>query len=180
MAKNREDSENPVTDEESDVKAPSQAEKPDDVRVYSRPASGNGLNLNVFRMFKPNQGKQIRLWSALGAGLLIVAGWVWMVPKFQTSFTGSREWMAPALALAISAVVAFAVWYFVGVSRKSVDFLIATESEMKKVTWSSRKEVWGATKVVIGMVVFMAVGLFVVDLAFTYFFSKIGVLKTPF
>jgi preprotein translocase subunit SecE len=61
-----------------------------------------------------------------------------------------------------------------------VDFLIATESEMKKVTWSSRKEVWGATKVVIGMVIFLAVGLFCVDFAFTWFFWKIGVLKAPF
>ena len=178
MAKNRDDNKNPVADQESNLMDGADQRVPAAAPV--RTAAGKGMNLNLFSMFKPNQGKQIRLWSAVGAGLLILGGWVWMVPKLQMSFTGQQEWMAPAVAFVISAVVALVVWYFVGVNRTSVDFLIATESEMKKVTWSSRKEVWGATKVVIGMVVFMAVGLFVVDLAFTYFFSKIGVLKTPF
>jgi preprotein translocase subunit SecE len=175
MAKNR-DYKNPLADEESDVIDAADAGKP----APLRPTVRKGVNLNLFSMFKPNQGKQIRLWSAVGAGLLVLGGWVWMVPKLQVSFTGQQEWIAPAVASAISGLVALVVWYFVGVSRTSVDFLIATESEMKKVTWSSRKEVWGATKVVIGMVIFMAIGLFVVDLAFTFFFSKIGVLKTPF
>ena len=31
----------------------------------------------------------------------------------------------------------------------NVDFLIATDSEMKKVNWTSRKELIGSTKVVI-------------------------------
>jgi preprotein translocase subunit SecE len=139
-----------------------------------------GRRRNLFRMYKPNQGKQIRLWTAVGSGVLIAGGWLWAVPKLQVSFSVQREWMAPAIALAVSAAVAVVVWWLVGVSRTCVDFLIATESEMKKVTWSSRKEVWGATKVVIGMVIFLAVGLFCVDFAFTWFFWKIGVLKAPF
>ncbi len=139
-----------------------------------------GWKFNFVRMYKPNQGKQIRLWSAIGSGLLIVGGWLWAVPKLQVSFTAQREWVATAIAMGVSAVLAAVVWWLVGVSRGAVDFLIATESEMKKVTWSSRKEVWGATKVVIGMVIFMAVGLFCVDFGFTWFFWKIGVLKAPF
>jgi preprotein translocase subunit SecE len=139
-----------------------------------------GRRFNLFRMYKPNQGKQIRLWSAIGSGLLICGGWLWAVPKLQVSFSAQREWLAPVIALAVSAVIAAVVWWLVGVNRKSVDFLIATESEMKKVTWSSRKEVWGATKVVIGMVIFLAFGLFCVDFGFTWFFWKIGVLKAPF
>ncbi len=102
------------------------------------------------------------------------------VSELQVAYAGQREWMAAAITAAVCAVVALATWYFVGVHRGSVDFMIATESEMKKVTWSSRKEVWGATKVVIGMVIFMAVGLFVVDIGFTWFFTRIGVLRTPF
>ena len=129
MAKNRDDK-NPATDaEESELMdeadARTQAPEP------SRPA-GKGTSLNLFSMYKPNQGKQIRLWSAVGAGLLILGGWVWMVPKLQLSFSAQNEATAPAVAFAISALVALVVWYFVGVNRTSVDFLIATESEMKE------------------------------------------------
>jgi preprotein translocase subunit SecE len=176
MAKNR-DNEDPVADpEESQVMDQADAPRP---AQLSRPAPA-GKGFNFFSMYKPLQGKQTRLWTAIGVGVLLLGAWLWMFPKFQVSFSGSREWMAAVLAGGICAVVALVTWFFVGVNRGTVDFLIATESEMKKVTWSSRKEVWGATKVVIGMVIFMSVGLFVVDVFFTWFFTQIGVLRSPF
>ena len=57
------------------------------------------------------------------------------------------------------------------------DFMIATEGEMKKVNWSSRREILGSTKVVILFTVLFAVILFVVDIVFMSFFSGIGVLR---
>ena len=39
----------------------------------------------------------------------------------------------------------------------NVDFLIATDSEMKKVNWTSRKELIGSTKVVIVFMFLIAV-----------------------
>ena len=39
----------------------------------------------------------------------------------------------------------------------NVDFLIATDSEMKKVNWTSRKELIGSTKVVILFMFLIAV-----------------------
>jgi preprotein translocase subunit SecE len=176
MAKNAHRN-NPVADpEESDVMDQADARRP---AQPERPVAAR-KSLNLFTMYKPNQGKQIRLWTAIGVGLLLLGAWLWMFPKLQVSFSGSQEWMAALIAGAICAVVALVTWYFVGVNRTSVDFLVATESEMKKVTWSSRKEVWGATKVVIGMVIFMSVGLFVVDAVFMWFFTRIGVLRSPF
>lgn len=156
--------------DQADARRPVQPERP----------VANRKGFNLFTMYKPNQGKQIRLWTAIGVGLLLVGAWLWLFPKFQVSFSGSREWLAAVVTAAICGVVALVTWYFIGVNRTSVDFLVATESEMKKVTWSSRKEVWGATKVVIGMVIFMSVGLFVVDAVFMWFFTKIGVLRSPF
>ena len=44
----------------------------------------------------------------------------------------------------------------------NVDFLIATDSEMKKVNWTSRKELIGSTKVVIIFMFLIALFLFVV------------------
>ena len=57
------------------------------------------------------------------------------------------------------------------------DFMIATEGEMKKVNWSTRREIIGSTKVVILFTVLLALLLFVVDLSFQALFSWIGVLK---
>ncbi len=144
------------------------------------PSARSRSAFNLFSMYKPHQGKQIRLWSGVGAGVILLGAWNWMYEKLQVPFSQTGEWAAVATSLAICGAVALLVWYLIGVNRSSADFLIATEGEMKKVTWSSRKEVWGATKVVIGMVIFLTIGLFTVDLFFTWFFRLIGVLKTPF
>ncbi|MCP4709719.1 MAG: preprotein translocase subunit SecE [Planctomycetes bacterium] len=55
--------------------------------------------------------------------------------------------------------------------------MIATEGEMKKVSWSSRKEIMSSTLVVIITVAIMALLLMAVDLGFSYLFYEIGVLK---
>jgi preprotein translocase subunit SecE len=60
--------------------------------------------------------------------------------------------------------------------ERTADFLIATEGEMKKVSWSNRREIIGSTKVVIFATLTMAVMLFVVDLIFSWFFEKVGVM----
>lgn len=67
-------------------------------------------------------------------------------------------------------------YYFVGIRRGSVEFLINTDMEMKKVNWSTRQEVWGSTVVVIGACFIIASFLFGVDLLFQWFFRLIGVL----
>jgi preprotein translocase SecE subunit len=70
-----------------------------------------------------------------------------------------------------------AVFMFVGSRARSVEFLIATDGEMKKVNWSTRKDIIGSTQVVILWCVLLVVGLFLVDLAFSTFFRMIGVLQ---
>ena len=68
------------------------------------------------------------------------------------------------------------VYWATGVSRKTNEFFIQTEGEMKKVNWSTRQEVWGSTVVVIGACFLIASFLFGVDLLFQWFFRLIGVL----
>jgi preprotein translocase subunit SecE len=59
-------------------------------------------------------------------------------------------------------------------NRPSVaDFLIASEGELKKVNWSSRKEVAVSTFVVILVVLVMGVILGVTDLVFTLIFRSL-------
>lgn len=63
----------------------------------------------------------------------------------------------------------------------NVDFLIATDSEMKKVNWTSRRELIGSTKVVILFMFLIAAILFGIDIVFGYVFHWIKVLETsPF
>jgi preprotein translocase SecE subunit len=62
-------------------------------------------------------------------------------------------------------------------NRKVCDFLIHTESEMKKVSWTSRKDIIGSTKVVVFVMVALAILLFIVDVFFMFFFNAIGVLR---
>lgn len=182
MAKDR-DENNPVADSEDPevMEGAEEREQPRNEGPRAVAAVRRGRSTGLFRILKPTQGKRVRLVTGLGAGLLLVAAWVWLESQLRTAaFIGDREWLAAVIALAVCGAIAAVVWYLVGVKPGSVDFMVATESEMKKVTWSSRKEVWGATKVVIGMVLLMTVGLFVVDLLFTLFFDWIGVLESPF
>jgi preprotein translocase subunit SecE len=60
------------------------------------------------------------------------------------------------------------------VSKPSVaDFMIAAEGEMKKVSWSSRRDIAVSTLVVIVVVVLLAALLGVADIGFEMVFHRI-------
>ncbi len=81
---------------------------------------------------------------------------------------------AASVMLLIGAAV---IYWIVGVNPRASEFLIATDGEMKKVNWSTRKGVIDSTWVVILWSVVLAAGLFVVDAAFSTVFKLIGVLE---
>jgi len=85
---------------------------------------------------------------------------------------------------AVGIAVAFGVIYFAIALRlmnkpANVDFLIATDSEMKKVNWTSRKELMGSSRVVILFMFFIAAYLFLNDIVFGAIMYWIDVLKFP-
>jgi preprotein translocase SecE subunit len=63
-----------------------------------------------------------------------------------------------------------------GRNPRTVDFLIATEGEMKKVNWSTRREVVNSTGVVIFTMLVIAIFCFLCDRGFAWTFLQIGVL----
>ena len=68
--------------------------------------------------------------------------------------------------------VALSILVFWLVNKPSVaDFMIAAEGEIKKVSWSSRKEIAVSTFIVVVVVVVMAVLLGTTDLFFYRFFG---------
>ena len=79
------------------------------------------------------------------------------------------------VVLGLSAVIVF---YLVGVKTSTSEFLIATDGEMKKVNWSTRKEIIGSTQVVIFATFLLAAILFLIDFGFGSFFRAIGVLES--
>ncbi len=60
------------------------------------------------------------------------------------------------------------------VNKPSIaDFMVASEGEMKKVSWSSRKEIAVSTFIVIALVILLAIFLGITDLGFQVFFDRL-------
>ncbi len=136
--------------------------------------SGSGSPL---RIFKPGQGKWVRWCTVGGTGALALAGAGFLSEQMQLFQFAENEYIRFSIPVVFLLLVAYGVYYLVGRHEGAVNFLIATEGEMKKVNWSTRKEVMGATRVVIFTVISLSLILFVVDIIFMVFFSGIGVLR---
>lgn len=121
----------------------------------------------VFNIYKRGQGKYTRLCSAFGAVVIVGLGCMQLYKKLQATDLGLwAETMVPA-----GLFVALSVLIFWLVNKPSVaDFMIAAEGEVKKVSWSSRKEIVVSTSVVIVVVIVMAALLGTTDLLFHGFF----------
>jgi preprotein translocase SecE subunit len=142
------------------------------------PARERGGGPSLFRVLKQGQGIHVRWGTAIGAGALAVALAEFVWDRMQIfAFAESNFFIRAGIPVVVLVAAAWFVFWLVGRSPTTVDFMIATEGEMKKVNWSTRKEVWGATKVVIITVLSLAIMLFVVDMFFIFFFAGIGVLK---
>jgi preprotein translocase SecE subunit len=124
----------------------------------------------VFDIYKRGQGKYTRLYSAFGAALVVGLGCLQLYKKLQAWDLGLwTETMVPA---GLFVALGFLIFWLVNKSTIA-DFMIAAESEMKKVSWSSRKEITVSTLIVIMLVIFLAVFLGVTDLSFQMFFDKL-------
>jgi preprotein translocase subunit SecE len=124
------------------------------------------MNLKIY---KKSQGKNARLGTAIS--LFVIAalgGWI----LHTRLLTYNNPWlhtMIPAAVVAISA----AIIYWLSNVHSIADFLIAAEGEIKKVSWSTRKEIAHSTLIVIIVVAAMSVGLGVVDMGFQFFFRDL-------
>ncbi len=139
-------------------------------------AEKTGPSLGAFELYKPGQGVYVRWGSAGGAGVILL-GLANYLYEQLAGFSLEVRTLVPVLVLAAAG---YAIFRLVGQTRGIVDFMIATEGEMKKVNWSSRREIIGATKVVIVVVLLLAFILFTVDVAFMFLFESIGVLRIGF
>ena len=162
-----------------------------------RPQPQAGARHGFFTIYKPGQGYWTRLGTAIGSTLIILltVHFLWThLPPWIEQMVSPRgptvEQAAAARATARNVTLGICVGTAVGLGTLAwwlmnkpgnADFLIATDSEMKKVNWTSRKDLIGSTKVVIAFMFLIAFFLFAVDVIFGYFFYMIDVLKNkPF
>ncbi len=85
-------------------------------------------------------------------------------------------YLQAAVAAVFLIIGAIAIYWYVGRNPRSVDFLIATDGEMRKVNWSSRKVILNSTYVVIGAAFLVAAAIFIIDNLLSRFFMWIKIL----
>jgi preprotein translocase SecE subunit len=182
--------ENSMAEEESDQRAEDARQEKDhrddreeketiEYRAPGTPGPGAG---KFFHIYKSGQGYWTRMGTAGGAALVILLVgqflYTWLPTWFDTLHTNSK--LLIGIVFAVVAAMALLAFYITN-RPGNVDFLIATDSEMKKVNWTSREELIGSTKIVIIFVFLITALLFGIDIIFGYVFHWIGILKqAPF
>jgi preprotein translocase SecE subunit len=143
--------------------------------------------------YKRSQGQRVRRGTMLG--VLILAGcgiytllahrtlesggkdWVWQVPFSggqQVTVLSDLRFTVPLLLAAAALWLAYRIVNF----PTFADFLIATEAEINKVSWTTRKRLVQDTIVVLTTVILFTVFLFVVDILWGFILTKVGVLQS--
>jgi preprotein translocase SecE subunit len=128
-----------------------------------------------FHITKRGQGYWTRMGTAGVAVMLIALIGVNIAIIMEGQFKVDRK-ISIGVAAGVSVALALLAWRLMN-KPSNVDFLVATDSEMKKVNWTSRKDLFGATKVVIIFMFLIALILLLIDIVFGYFFQLISVLK---
>jgi preprotein translocase subunit SecE len=164
-----------------------EAESPRNERPAASTVADTG---GYFHIYKKGQGYWTRMGTVAGVGLigLLTGDFLytqaerWLLLPSIAKYMDNIHLQDPRgayLLVALFAAIYAAVAFHVMNKPTYADFLIATDSEMKKVNWTTQKELLGSTKIVIGFVFVMALVLFLYDLFFQLIFYLLGVLKTP-
>ncbi len=156
-------------------------------------SASSPAKVGFLRIYKPGQGYWTRMGTAGGVGLILVAVVAFLYEQMATwdwlkrpAEGGKSQALQPNLSAIIGILTGLVALVALSTFRalnkpKFADFLISTEGEMRKVNWSTRRELIGSTKVVILFMMLIGLFLFVLDILFGLAFFKIGVLQfNPF
>ncbi len=128
-------------------------------------------------IYKPGQGYWTRLMSAIGWGVIVGFAALWTWSQLATANVSFQTvYLQGGVAAGVLLLGGALVYFFVYVRSNTSEFLIATDGEMRKVNWSTRREIIGSAWVVIAISVMIATLLFVVDILFSQFFKWVGVI----
>jgi preprotein translocase SecE subunit len=124
----------------------------------------------AMEIYKPGQGKYTRLGSGFSVAAVAAIG-CWRLYEIIGA-TDLNLWIVAMVPIGVL-VAATAVTFWLLNKPYVADFLIAAEGELKKVNWSSRKEIAVSTAVVIIVVIAMAVLLGATDMVFQLIFNRL-------
>jgi preprotein translocase subunit SecE len=130
------------------------------------------INLTRTDLYKPMQGWYARVYTGLALGLIAAAGG-WRVHEASMEYTAAWHFGLTAAFAVILGWMIFRIVQF----PPFAEFLIATEAEMNKVSWTNKEDLIRSTTVVLLTVVLMAAFLFVVDRLWTIILHMLGVLQ---
>ncbi|MEN6427747.1 MAG: preprotein translocase subunit SecE [Phycisphaerales bacterium] len=122
------------------------------------------------KIYKPGQGKYTRLGTFFSVVVIVLFGCYRLYQMLEAADVNLwPRTIAPAVIFV--ALVAVIAWLL---NKPSIaDFMIAAEGELKKVNWSSRKEIAVSTLIVIVVVFAMAAMLGVTDMVFSMVFRQL-------
>ena len=134
-----------------------------------------GLSL---KMYKPDQATRTRWLCAITIMSMSIYGAIRLYESFPSTwrnpieFAGIGTMLGQEFVLSLAHMMALIVFlssvvgtYILMNQSKVVDFFIDTESEMTKVSWSSKRDVTGASIVVIVTVIILSVWIAIVDMS---------------
>lgn len=129
-------------------------------------------------IYKSGQGYWTRIMSVVGFGLIVLLGAHWIFDMIDSRGVGGvgHRYVAFGVALAVALVGAGLIYYYCGINPRTVDFFVATEGEMKKVNWSTRREIVGSTVLVIIISTVIALYCWVLDTIWAVAMRAIHVL----
>lgn len=128
------------------------------------------------RRFKPSQGRLVRQLTMFGvwAVFLSAAYKFFEMPFVNYPILGNTE-SRFGVAVLIGLV---GMWFGYRLVNwpSFADFLVSVESEMVKVSWPSKAELYSSTIVVLVMFLLLGLLIFGFDMIWVWVFTRIGVL----
>jgi preprotein translocase SecE subunit len=122
------------------------------------------------KVYKPGQGKYTRLCTGFAVAIIVGFG-CWRLNQMLDA-AELNPWITAVVPVAIFVTLGALIYWLL--NRPAVaDFMIAAEGELKKVNWSSRKEVAVSTLIVIVVVFVMAILLGATDMVFSIVFRHL-------
>jgi preprotein translocase subunit SecE len=129
----------------------------------------------LIEKYKWGQGKNTRLYSAVATAIIAGIG-CWILYQKLTAAINVSEtiglWITVTVPLGVFGLAALGLYWLVN-KPKVADFMISAEGELKKVSFSSKREITVSTFVVIIVVFLTAAMLGLADFCFNLFFATV-------
>lgn len=131
-----------------------------------------------FTVYKRGQGYWTRLGTGIGATILIIFISLFVFSQLASLIQDRQPRLG--IAAGFTVLAGLLAWGLMN-KPKHAQFLIDTDAEMKKINWTTRQELIGATRVIMFFMLGIAALLFIFDTVYHIFFYLLDIWKiSPF